>query len=103
MTEFLSKSSIARILIVSLALFLTSCGSPEQQAQKYYEKGMQLIAAHDDLNARVALSTSQPTKPTGLTSGGRWWGLKNGLIMDRASSRTFAVLWNSIQKTSKRA
>ena len=58
MTESLYKSSIIRVSIIALTLFLASCGSPEQQAQKYYEKGMQLIATHDDLNARVALTTS---------------------------------------------
>jgi tetratricopeptide (TPR) repeat protein len=58
MTVFLSKFHIAPILMVSLALSLTSCGSPEQQAQKYYDKGVEQIAKRDDLNARVALTTS---------------------------------------------
>jgi cellulose synthase operon protein C len=58
MTESLYKFSITRVSVVSLALFLTSCGSPEQQAQKYYDKGVQLLAKRDDLNARVALHTS---------------------------------------------
>jgi cellulose synthase operon protein C len=52
------KSFVARISVISCALMLASCGSPEQQAQKYYDNGMQLIAKHDDLNARVALHTS---------------------------------------------
>jgi tetratricopeptide (TPR) repeat protein len=58
MTESLYKSNIIRVSVVSLALFLASCGSPEQQAQKYYDKGVQLLAKRDDLNARVALHTS---------------------------------------------
>jgi tetratricopeptide (TPR) repeat protein len=58
MAKSVYQSSVARVLIVSSLLFLTRCGSPEQQAQKYYEKGMGLIAQHDDLNARVALHTS---------------------------------------------
>jgi cellulose synthase operon protein C len=52
------KSSVTRVSIISFVLLLTSCGSPEQQAQKYYDNGMQLIAKDDDLNARVALHTS---------------------------------------------
>src|ERR1700722_1042700 len=50
--------STIRVSIVSLALLLASCGSPEQQATKYYDNALQLIAKHDDLNARVALHTS---------------------------------------------
>jgi cellulose synthase operon protein C len=33
-------------------LFLAACGPPEQRAQDYYEKGMRLIADHDDFAAR---------------------------------------------------
>jgi tetratricopeptide (TPR) repeat protein len=58
MNKFMHKSSIMRVSIISLLLLLTSCGSPEQRAQKYYDSGMQLIARHDDLGARVALHTS---------------------------------------------
>src|SRR5579863_2834309 len=56
MTQLLR--STFRVSIVSSALVLTSCGSPEQQATKYYDNALQLIAKHDDLNARVALHTS---------------------------------------------
>jgi pentatricopeptide repeat protein len=34
---------------------LAGCGSPEQRAQNYYERGMALIAKNDDLNARLEL------------------------------------------------
>jgi cellulose synthase operon protein C len=34
---------------------LSGCGSPEQRAQDYYERGMALIAKNDDLNARLEL------------------------------------------------
>jgi Tfp pilus assembly protein PilF len=42
----------ARMALILPLLFLAACGSPEQRAQDYYEKGMKLIANHDDLNAR---------------------------------------------------
>ena len=44
--------------VVALALILVGCESPEQRAQGYYERGMALLAKGDDLNARVALTTS---------------------------------------------
>ncbi|WP_240535735.1 tetratricopeptide repeat protein [Bradyrhizobium sp. STM 3809] len=37
---------------------LTGCGSPEKRSQDYYERGLALVEKNDDLNARVALSTS---------------------------------------------
>jgi Tfp pilus assembly protein PilF len=40
------------------SLLLAGCGSPEQRSQGYYERGMELLAKGDDLNARVQLTTS---------------------------------------------
>jgi cellulose synthase operon protein C len=58
MVKLLRKSSASRASIFSVLLLLTGCGSPEQNAQKYYDNAMQFIAKHDDYNARVALHTS---------------------------------------------
>src|SRR4051812_6277524 len=45
-----------RVMIALLAfLALAGCGSPEQNAQKYYESGMALIEKKDDLGARLEL------------------------------------------------
>src|SRR2546423_4675965 len=46
-------SIVATMLLT--AGVLSSCAKPEVRAQSYYEKGMELIAKHDDLNARVEL------------------------------------------------
>jgi cellulose synthase operon protein C len=46
---------IGQHLAVLPLLFVAGCGSPEQRAQGYYDKGMELIAKKDDLNARLAL------------------------------------------------
>jgi tetratricopeptide (TPR) repeat protein len=46
--------AIAILSIVGLA----GCGSPEQRAQNYYERGMALIAKGDDLNARLELQNA---------------------------------------------
>ena len=42
-------------LALGLAILVTGCGSPEQNAQKYYESGMALIEKRDDLAARKEL------------------------------------------------
>jgi len=44
-----------RLLAVLVPVVLAGCGSPEQNAQKYYESGMALIEKKDDLGARVEL------------------------------------------------
>jgi cellulose synthase operon protein C len=44
-----------QLMVILSAVVLAGCGSPEQRAQDYYEKGMEFIAKHDDLNARIEL------------------------------------------------
>src|SRR6266849_10810656 len=50
-------------LLYSLPLILLAgCGSPEERAQGFYEKGMELIAKKDDLGARVQLLSAAKYK-----------------------------------------
>ena len=51
-----------RLLFSLPFLFLAGCGSPEERAQGYYEKGMELVAKKDDLGARVQLLTAAKFK-----------------------------------------
>ena len=44
-----------RLLGILLPAFLAGCGSPEQNAQKYYESGMALIEKDDNIGARGEL------------------------------------------------
>jgi tetratricopeptide (TPR) repeat protein len=56
MNQWLTRTiNIGRVLIVLPAALVAGCGSPEQNAQKYYESGMALIEKKDDLAARVEL------------------------------------------------
>jgi tetratricopeptide (TPR) repeat protein len=48
-------SLVFAVLCITL---LGGCGSPEQRSQSYFDQGMALLAKNDDLNARVALTTS---------------------------------------------
>jgi cellulose synthase operon protein C len=49
---------ISAILIALPLFLLAGCGSPEQRSQDYFDRGMALLRKNDDLNARVALTTS---------------------------------------------
>ena len=56
------KINPARLFGCLLFLLLAGCGSPEERAQGYYEKGMELIAKKDDLGARVQLLSAAKYK-----------------------------------------
>ena len=55
MNKLFQNSLIVRLLVVLTTATLAGCGSPEQNAQKYYESGMALIEKKDDLGARLEL------------------------------------------------
>ena len=50
-----SFPSSLRLLAFLLPVVLAGCGSPEQNAQKYYESGMALIEKGDNIGARGEL------------------------------------------------
>ena len=53
MTSFKSRVRHFSLLGGLPLLVLTGCGSPEENAQKYYTSGMELVAKHDDVAARM--------------------------------------------------
>src|SRR6478735_12163202 len=53
--RFISISRVTRALAVLPIIAVAGCGSPEQNAQKYYESGMALIEKKDDVAARLEL------------------------------------------------
>src|SRR5258705_9039811 len=55
MNKRFPNSLIVRLLVVLTNATLAGCGSPEQNAQKYYESGMALIEKKDDIGARLEL------------------------------------------------
>src|SRR5882672_7208045 len=52
----------ARLLYSLPLILLAGCGSPEERAQGFYEKGMELVAKKDDLGARVQLLSAAKYK-----------------------------------------
>ena len=55
MNNLIWKSLASRLLIILPIATLAGCGSPEQNAAKYYQSGMALIEKKDDLGARLEL------------------------------------------------
>ena len=55
MNRSFQMSFSLRLLGILLPAFLAGCGSPEQNAQKYYESGMALIEKDDNIGARGEL------------------------------------------------
>ena len=52
----LSKRSwltTGRALLFLAALLIAGCGSKEDRAQSYYDRGMKLLAQHDDVKAGI--------------------------------------------------
>src|SRR6266481_1993742 len=62
MMKSLYTASSARLLYSLPLILLAGCGSPEERAQGFYEKGMELIAKNDDLAARVQLLSAAKYK-----------------------------------------
>src|SRR5260370_6825197 len=58
MMKSLYTASSARLLYSLPLILLAGCGSPEERAQGFYEKGIELIAKKDDLGARVQLHSA---------------------------------------------
>jgi cellulose synthase operon protein C len=58
MISIMRKCRLKAIFVLLPLFLLAGCGSPEQRSQDYFDKGMALLAKGDDLNARVALTTS---------------------------------------------
>src|SRR5664280_1595561 len=53
--SFIRILNMRRFLVFVAVAFVAGCGSPEQNAQTYYESGMALIEKKDDLAARLEL------------------------------------------------
>src|SRR5215471_1622342 len=58
MISIMRKCRAWALFVLLPLVLLSGCGSPEQRSQDYFDKGMALLKQGDDLNARVALTTS---------------------------------------------
>jgi cellulose synthase operon protein C len=63
-----TKISVALAAVLTLA----GCGSPEERAQRYYESGMKLLAAHQDEKAAIEFRNALRLKQDLLPA---WRGL----------------------------
>ena len=91
-----------RRTVLLLAVFLVAgCGSPEQRAQNYYERGMQLLSKQDYVKAGIEFKNAVQNKKDMV---GAWRGLaRDRIAQSKLPRRRFQFcvrLWNLIQKTS---
>jgi len=68
--QHIPKIRVAFVVLV--ALQLVACGSPEERAQRYYESGMKLLAAHENYKAAVEFRNALRLKKDLLPA---WRGL----------------------------
>src|SRR3974390_876779 len=57
-----SLVTIRRVLLLVTVLLVAGCGSPEERAQSYYERGMKLLAEHDDVKASIEFKNALQLK-----------------------------------------
>jgi len=58
----LSRIAIRRILLLLPLLLIAACGSPEQRAQNYYERGKQLLSQQDYVKAGIEFKNAVQLK-----------------------------------------
>ena len=98
------KFSVVRQALLLLAVLLVAgCGSSEERAQSYYERGMKLLSQQDYVKASIEFKNALQLKKDLV---GAWRGLAEIETHNRnweARSQFYARSWNSIQRTSTRS
>ena len=54
----LGLKRFSKILLIFVTLLVTSCGSPEQRAQRHYERGVELLKKQDYVRAALELKNA---------------------------------------------
>src|SRR3974377_35912 len=67
-----SGVTLRRVLLPLIVVLIAGCGSPEQRAQNYYERGMQLLAQHEYVKAGIEFKNALQLKKDLV---GAWRGL----------------------------
>src|SRR5262245_23832596 len=67
-----SFSNIRRALLLLAVLLIAGCGSPEERAQSYYERGMKLLSQHEYVKAGLDFKNALQLKKDLV---GAWRGL----------------------------
>ena len=68
----LSFVTIRRIILLFAVLLIAGCSSPEEKAQRYYERGMQLLSKQDYVKAGIEFKNAVQNKKDLI---GAWRGL----------------------------
>ena len=68
----LSFVTIRRIILVFAVFLVAGCSSPEEKAQRYYERGMELLSKQDYVKAGIEFKNAVQNKKDLV---GAWRGL----------------------------
>src|SRR5262245_63080798 len=68
----LSLLTLRRVLLLLAVVLVAGCSSPEEKAQSYYERGMQLLSQQDYVKASIEFKNALQLKKNLV---GAWRGL----------------------------
>lgn len=94
----LSGVTIRRALLLLAVLMVTGCGSPEQRAQDYYERGKQLLAQQDYVKAGIEFKNALQLKKDLLPA---WRGLSEVELHSRNIQAVVSILRTIVELDPK--
>jgi tetratricopeptide (TPR) repeat protein len=94
----LSCVTIRRALLLLAVLLVAGCGSPEQRAQNYYERGKQLLAQQDYVKAAIEFKNAVQLKKDLVAA---WRGLSEIELHNRNLQAAIPILRTVVELDPK--
>src|SRR5450759_4401127 len=94
----LSRITIRRALLLLTLLLVAACGSPEQRAQNYYERGKQLLAQQDYVKAGIEFKNAVQLKKDLVEA---WRGLAEVELHNRNFQAAIPILRTVVELDPK--
>jgi cellulose synthase operon protein C len=94
----LSCVTVPRALLLLAVLLVAGCGSPEQRAQNYYERGKQLLAQQDYVKAGIEFKNALQLKKDLV---GAWRGLSEVELHNRNVQAAVPILRTVVELDPK--
>ena len=94
----LSRITICRVLLLLPLLLVAACGSPEQRAQNYYERGKQLLTQQDYVKAGIEFKNAVQLKKDMVEA---WRGLAEIELHNRNIQAAIPILRTIVELDPK--